>query len=131
MHLAHQKRIPLVKWPVLKSKRHGALNIIMNKFGEGKKKKSKYAAGQKNKKKSNIFSPSIKQFVQLSSSKENQNPADRTCNLQQIAPNLCVSDDLPAHQSQLLPLVAVLLLISTCTPSLRCLFICRFNTSFF
>lgn len=77
-----------------------------------------------------FFCPSTKQFVQVSPSKENQNPADRTCNLQQIALNLCVSDNLPAHKSQLLPLVGVLPLISTRTPSPWCLFISRFNTFF-
>lgn len=84
------------------------------------RKKQKYAAqpDRKMRKSPNIFfCPSTKQFVQVSPSKENQNPADRTCNLQQIALNLCVSDNLPAHKSQLLPLVGVLPLISTRPPS--------------
>lgn len=42
--------------------------------------------------------PNMTQFVQVSLSKENQNPPDRTCNLQQIALNLRVSGDLSPPQ---------------------------------
>lgn len=45
-----------------------------------------------------FFCPNMTQFVQVSLSKENQNPPDRTRNLQQIALNLRVSDDLSPPQ---------------------------------
>lgn len=59
---------------------------MQDRLKEERKKASKFSI---------FLWPHMMLFVQVSLlSKENQNSPDRTCNLQQIALNLCVSDEL-------------------------------------